>query len=260
MIIADNRRSTLLLIIAILASPLYLFGQTLFYAPDVIVDPATNISVPIKIDSFENITTVQFTFEWDSTILVPKSVGDFGLNLKDTNFNILRDSGLLTFSWFDNAAAGVSLEDSSTIFSINFEVKDQPGRTTSLDFTDRITIKEVADTSFIAIEATFVNGSVTLTGTSSLIVNESSGLIKVVPSGPNPFREEIRLKYILQRPLLLSRKITNLAGQILVNDQIQFVQGLNEMRIDRSLLKANGIYFIELVTEGKKISQRIVAH
>ncbi len=116
-----------------------------FQAASVAVQPGETKPVTITIANFDHVTTVQFTLQWDPSILEYKSVGDFGLaGLGAGNFGTSQvPNGRLMFSWDDPSAVGVSVADGAAIFSINFMAKGRPGNTSPLTFTDQPTMREV---------------------------------------------------------------------------------------------------------------------
>ncbi len=83
------------------------------------------IKVDVKVKNFTNIASLQFGMDWDGTIIHFDSVGNFtnslfllGILQPNSNFGpaVIGDS--LTFAW--NNYTGVTLPDSTTIFSVYF--------------------------------------------------------------------------------------------------------------------------------------------
>ena len=87
--------------------------------------PATNSQVyfPVRVSNFKDVTGVQFTLEWDPTLLRFIAVKDFNLpDLRNGNYGMQQSSlGRVTFVWYDRSSSGVSLVDGSNIFRVQFE-------------------------------------------------------------------------------------------------------------------------------------------
>ena len=136
-------------------SPLFVLGallllaqplQAAMFAPDsASVLQGSAFSVPVRVSSFTDITTFQFTLSWTSGVLQYSSVSDFGLpDMSSGNFGFRTSApGVLTVSWDDSTLAGVSRTDGSIAFSINFVATGTSGLHTTLDFGDNPTSREV---------------------------------------------------------------------------------------------------------------------
>jgi Secretion system C-terminal sorting domain/SprB repeat len=154
------------------------------------------IEVAIQTDIWTNVTSMQFTLEWDETVLDFVNVStpnntfmnlDFGPNAVD--------SGKLGASWFDNSAniSGVSTSGPVTCFVITFDVIGEMGDETGLNFVNEPTVIEFSHNlngNLSIYQATLVNGSVKLespTIVSSVITDASvannDGAITVVADG-----------------------------------------------------------------------------
>lgn len=171
------------------------FGQTVtnalpaslspvqFQASTITTKPGETNSVIISVTAFKQVTTVQFTLQWDPTILDFLVVTNFGLaGLGGGNFGtILTLNGRLTFSWDDPSGVGVTLPDGTTIYSVVFKTKGLAGSSTVIIFTDQPTLREVTVN---ALKAGFAsqNGLVTVLGDELLIPH-----IMILPSVAGQF-------------------------------------------------------------------------
>ena len=264
MTVKEIRRCSYLLLIFILGIIISTKGQPTFSVPNLTADPSNSISVPVKIDSFLDITTVQFTLEWDPAVITPSSLNldstELRINEED-NFQIFPDSGLLSFLWFDKSANGVSIEDGSSIFEVNFLVTSQPGLNTSIIFSDRVALREVADTSFLPIQTNYIDGSIQVTGTSSSSAyNLNKDLIELLPISPNPMLNQATLQYRLKKAVSARLFIQKPNGQTILNRPVKLDPGINELVLDRSVLNHSGIYFIQLIGKDIFISQKLMVH
>ncbi|MBI4325792.1 MAG: tandem-95 repeat protein, partial [Chloroflexi bacterium] len=127
-----------------------------FQPGDKTVAPGKSEAVPVIVRGFTQVTTVQFSLQWDPAVLQFTGVTDFGLaGLTADNFNANNAAaGKLSFSWDDPDRAGVTRPDGAVIFALQFVAIGADGTSTSVQFPDEPTPREVtvdyAVTSFVA--------------------------------------------------------------------------------------------------------------
>lgn len=109
-------------------------GCLTVYASNIQTNPGENICIPIRVRDFNNIVGMQYTHRWDPTIMEwngwqPGALPD----LSAANFGVapsLLSQGIVPFSWIDLSVQGVSLADSTVLYSLCFHVtgdNDQQG-------------------------------------------------------------------------------------------------------------------------------------
>ncbi len=88
--------------------------------------PST-IDIPVTVTGFKSLVSLQGSFIWDTTIIKFNSVSSVypNIGLSSNNFNSSTPGNLL-FSWYDNDLTGKTVTDSSTLFTIRFNVA--PGK------------------------------------------------------------------------------------------------------------------------------------
>lgn len=260
-------RRTLFLLFMFIAFSLshYSLAQTsVFVPPSTIAEPASNITIPVRIDSFLKIVTIQFTLEWDKDILLLKGVNDFGLNLNlEDNFKLGAEDGNLSFLWFDNSAnaSGVNLEDSSTLFSLEFEVVGTPGASSEIAFTNSIATKEIADTSFLPIPSEFFDGKFTVKGSGPLSVNgfnNNPGFVELQPVFPNPLANQSVWRCKTNASTDASFRIYDSHGQIVSLRKLHLEKGWNDITVNRSDLKTSGVFFLFLEAPEFIVTEKLI--
>ncbi len=107
--------------------------------------PGSRFKVNISVAGFAAVTTAQFTLDWNPAVISYVGTGDYGLNgLAGANFGVNNTgTGKLTFSWDDPNAAGVTVVDGITIFSVEFDAAGVAGSSTSVNFGNSPTPQEV---------------------------------------------------------------------------------------------------------------------
>lgn len=139
-------------------------GSVTLILPDLHGQSSSQITVPVKVKTFQDIISIQGTIHFDPAIVTYASVQNFGLpGMTGTNFGITGvSSGNLTFSWFDGTLAGVSLTDSATIFSITFNIIGTNTQISTLSFVNTPTLIEVIDNAYNPVTTILDNGSITV--------------------------------------------------------------------------------------------------
>ncbi|RMG96596.1 MAG: HYR domain-containing protein, partial [Chloroflexi bacterium] len=132
---------------------------------------ASNFMYPIQVENFTDITSLQFSINWDPAVLSYNSTSN--LILSGGLFGTADvANGKLTFSWFDaaNPTTGTTLADGTTIFTINFSVVAPAGANTNVQITNDP----------LTIEATQAQGGVPV----FVPVNTTNGTTNIVDSTP----------------------------------------------------------------------------
>ncbi|MEL6657650.1 MAG: gliding motility-associated C-terminal domain-containing protein [Bacteroidota bacterium] len=125
------------------------------------------ISVPVQVWQFTDVVSVQFTLQWDPTIIQYLGNEAYGLpGLSEFNFGEPEvDQGRLTFVWFDGQVAGVSLADETTIFALQFQVLGEAGESSPISFIDAptpIQIGVIEGIDILEVEGELIDGAVTI--------------------------------------------------------------------------------------------------
>jgi hypothetical protein len=131
-----------------------------------VIDDDGEVTVPIRVEDFEEVTGAQFSLRWDPALLHFKSTGAYGLSeLNAANFGTPQseniDEGTLTFAWDDPDTVGKTLASGATLFSITFTTPGSSAERAEVSFADKPTLRAV----YIGLtEATFVanDGGATL--------------------------------------------------------------------------------------------------
>lgn len=235
---------------------------TTVIAPTASVQPSTTYKANIKVAHFKKIVGAQFTIKWDSTVLRFREVQNFALtpNPDVENFGKTKvSSGMLAFQWYDQGLQGRSLDDSTTLFSIDFEVIGIPNAITPLSFTDDIALREIADSSFNALEVKYYDGRIQIletTGTHAY--NSAPHLAEVEDSYPNPFQDYTQIKLNLKKATPIRLVIQNLQGQTVYEEQRLLATGTSILRLTKEMFPASGSYQYLLLASDFIITQKLI--
>ncbi|NVO03371.1 MAG: hypothetical protein HXX09_11790 [Bacteroidetes bacterium] len=157
-------KKKLLLVFIVLLISSKGFSSVIFILPNVNGANSSQITVPVKVKNFQNIISIQGTIHFDPAIVTYVSVQQYGLpGMNSSNIGITGvSSGNLTFSWYDGTLAGVSLADSTTIFSITYNIIGSNSQVSPLSFVSTPTLIEVVDNAYNTLPTILSNGSITV--------------------------------------------------------------------------------------------------
>jgi len=133
---------------------------------DLKVSVGGEVRVPVVVENFNRIDTLQFTMAWDPAVVSYRGVQGFGLlGMTEANFGVLKDgqgrTNRITVSWDDNSLLGVTRTNGSVILEVVLQAVGATGTTGALIFAAEPTpASATMDT--MAVPLTTVNGSVTV--------------------------------------------------------------------------------------------------
>lgn len=235
---------------------------TTIIAPSQTTESGSIIHAPVKVTAFKNIVGLQFTLEWDSTILKFVGTEDFvlgGSTQTETFGTNQASSGLLSFSWLDFSLKGKSLEDSTRLFTVIFDVIGTPSASTPLAFTDDIAIREVSDTSYTEIPSEFHNGIISVNGpTSTQVFTNAPHKVKMENAYPNPFHDYTEIRFELKNAVSAQVTIRDIQGKVIHETQQHFLSGNHTMKLTKDMFSATGIYYYTIKTADFFVTQKLI--
>lgn len=220
------------------------------------VEATGNIgAVEIKANSFTDIISFQASINWDPTLLVFVGVSDFGIkDLNADNFGTTTsDQGHVRFVWEPADAVALSIDDSTVLFSVQFEFISNQPQEVPISFTDVTSDPtfqiEFANSSYEILTVNAHDGSITF-------FDEITGLENLYEAGisiyPNPFHEYIRISN--QDGNLDFIKVFDVHGA-----KLNEIYNIKDKFIDLYLNgSSNGIYLIKIHKNGKMLTRKVV--
>jgi hypothetical protein len=135
-------------------------------------NPAGGVAVSVIVTNFSGVTGVQFSLDWDPSLLTYVGITARGLPLFGSgNIGVTYvDVGRLAIAWDDVYGVGVTLPDGTNIFQINFTGKGTPG-ISAVNISDLPTAREVVIGISSRIPATLSGQVVLKTTTVAPVIN-----------------------------------------------------------------------------------------
>jgi gliding motility-associated-like protein len=164
------------------------------------------VCIPLRVDNFDDILSMEFNVDYNPAVLRFTEVRD--LNLKDlsaSSFGLpgvgINQEGTIKVSWFDQAAAGVSVADGTEIFVMCFETIGNGNTTVNV----RSNGLEIIDGNEDSVPATLQPGAISIEGvvpTTDLQFifgssNASPGSQICVPVTVNNFEDVLGMEFVM---------------------------------------------------------------
>ena len=241
-------------------------AQPTIFTPDMTVDEGTTIEVDVKVNDFESVQSMQFSVNWDPTVLQFDSLSNLNA-LPDysvgANFNIANaiQEGKLTTLWLDNMLLGLTLDDSTTLFSIVFNVIGDADSSSSVSITNDPLEVEFSDAAGNILPVILENGMITIVGPLSVRntpFSQSNELFTLYQNEPNPFESQSVIRFDLNRSMEVTFEIYDINGKLVYTLQNQFQEGQNSIVIDADKLPGTGNYIYTMKTNDFSLTNKMV--
>lgn len=208
---------------SLLLSPLFfmlslggLFAQqtVVINVGEVVVNPleTTSVCVPVTVDVFDSIATLQFDIIWDSSVISYTNVdlGDDPLTISANDYNLV-EPGRWRLVWSEGQLSGITLDPGTELFSLCYSFPAGQGGSTDVQIDTAGTVV-FAMSDVVPLPYTANPGSVTLsTGTSATNVPAWASEVVIFP---NPVAEE-QIQLQGNYPALDGVAIYNIQGQLI---------------------------------------------
>ncbi len=238
---------------------------------DMTVDPGQTFSVDIKASDFDDIASMQYALHWNPSVIQFQSVGNLNPAMPDfttTNTNnfytAYSDAGRLRVSWYwfdPTTNSGVTLDDNSTLFSINFKAIGSQGANSMVEIAADTTVNppfivEVSNFNEV-IDVAIDNGKVTISG-----VNASEETLTedftLFQNSPNPFTELTYISFNLNTGSDAKLTVFDNSGKVVCQQNQKYPAGLSRIPVRRDMLSSAGSYFYTLETVRATATRQLI--
>ena len=209
-------------------------GAKSLYVANQSFNSGSDVIVTINANEVRSMVGMQFTMEYDATMLNFKGMTNGKLSMN--NYNVKVDNGSLLISW--NAINALELSSEDELFSLNFTA-----------INDGV-LNEAIEMNSNGIQAEYYDESLNVYDLSLELENRSviSDVANTLhQNSPNPFKGMTAIGFDLKEGGVATIAIFDIAGRELYNITKEFNQGYNEMTIDVTSLNTNsGILYYTL--------------
>ena len=107
------------------------------------------VTVPVTVSGFASKLSMQFSLQWDQTVLRYSGISGLGLPEADlTDFNVTQvrvDAGQLSMAWVTRTGSAQSVADGTVVVNVAFDVIGATGTSSAIRFVDSPTATLVDD-------------------------------------------------------------------------------------------------------------------
>ncbi|MEL6636888.1 MAG: cohesin domain-containing protein [Bacteroidota bacterium] len=235
-------------------------AQLTFSLPDLQVNPGDEMEIDLTVENFRDITTVQFSFRWDPTVL--EFIDILDTNLVNTsglvvNTDDAQTQGYFALAWFDNALIGETLTDGDYFLKMKFRAIGANGSQSDLEISDDPTPFLAGDAQSTGpIDTERNNGTVSVGEPNSILTHES-GRLQLHPNQPNPFRDQTLIQFDLTESEYITFSVYDLAGQKVLQQQGRYPAGPQYITLEQHQLPAPGTYLYQIQAEHYLLTQKM---
>ena len=235
-------------------------AQPTIFVEDMTAENGTQIEVPVKVRNFTSIEAMQFTFDWDDSVLKFIEITDITFpNLPIESFGPSEIQSFVNLVWLaPSNEPQYSVPDGSTVFTILFEVIGEPEAKSDLMFPGQ-PVANLVILDYEEIDLENQAGMFMVKGPVSS--DQVDSIVEQVSSTPNPFKEKTLIQFILKEKVDgLKMTIYNATGNEVLTRTGNYPTGLNEIEITRNLLQGKGIYFFRLEAADFDFTDKLIFH
>ncbi|HMO38962.1 MAG TPA: HYR domain-containing protein [Saprospiraceae bacterium] len=213
-------------------------------------------TITLRPDAAHDLLGYQFALHFDADLLefVNLDMGDLP-NMNDANFGLhLLDEGIITTSWNTNGEQAAKA--GAPLFHLTLRARADLRLSEALRLNERYLPDEAYDSheQTLAVQLVFAE-PVPQTPPGTLPVEESFELYQ---NAPNPFATQTVVPFRLPETTYARLTIFDASGRVVYTREEQFPQGYNEVLINRSEVRAEGMLYYRLETLGRQETKKMI--
>jgi large repetitive protein len=217
-----------------------------FATEDMTFVKGEDVVINITSDNFAQIVGAQWNVNFDAANMEYKSILPGALKLTHENTNdLLAQRGKLSFSW--NDVKGQTFAKDEILFTLVFRAtaNNQLSKSMSIVSEPSFTSEAYAqDLSKLQIAMNFTS--------------RTAEQFELGQNNPNPFTDKTTVGFTLPKAATATLTIYDLTGKVVRMYSSEYVKGYNEIIISAEDLKATGVLFYELESEGHKSTKKMI--
>lgn len=196
---------------------------------DVIFEGGQTIVVPVKVSDLVNLSGMQFTMEFDNSLLALTGIDPKAININDSNLGLTQiQNGVLTLSW--NTSQAMQFEDHATLFTLTFQTLDNGSLTDAISINSSVTSSEAYDANRDIMNV-------------SWSVLRSNASFELFQNSPNPFKNITTISYSLPENMPVRFSIFDVTGKVVKSMEVNGVKGMNTIDFDQHNLSSGVLYY-----------------
>ncbi len=233
-------------------------GNVQFAMDEQSAPPGGEVIVPVKVKDFHNITGYQFTLSWNPEVLEllgvnnKSIIGYYGMQ-KATE-------GLLTTTWDDEMARGVTLKDGDAVFELKFLATGSTGDSSEIWISSEMTVSEAYNDNLDLLEVRTTKGSIKVENNSSTINHHSTTANLSVQ--PNPFINSAEIIFSIPQDENVNLFIYDVLGRVIKLVDGDYAAGVHRIQWsgadDQGNALRKGLYHVKMIAGNLMLSSKAV--
>ncbi len=227
-------------------------GEVQFMMDNYNVLPGEEITVPVKVKDFANMTGYQFTLSWDPEVLSLLQITNRALDGYYGENQL--GEGLLATLWYSETTDAITLNEDAVAFELKFKVVGQKGAATDIEISSALAGSESYNGNFDMLGITPQNGKVTVGDAVSILSVGNKGWNYAIH--PNPVADVLNVSVNMQGKQDLKLMLYNSIGQKL---EVESFLNVSEANVRFGMKNHEpGIYFIRIEAGAKTVTSRVI--
>ncbi|MBK9735167.1 MAG: T9SS type A sorting domain-containing protein [Saprospiraceae bacterium] len=191
------------------------------------------VIIPVNIVRASDINGMQFTINFDASVLSLDGIHAAEMNVNDSNFGFANvKNGTITLSWNDVTAQ--TFKNGATLFNLTFTAIADGSTNTMMSIGSDITNAEAYD----------ANSNVVNVAWEVSDRSVASGFV-LYQNTPNPFKENTMIGFELPSAMNASVTLYDITGKIIKTTPVSGVKGYNAVEVHKADISA-GIFYYSL--------------
>lgn len=237
------------------------FAQVTFVAPTKSVIKGDVFSAEIRVKTKDTISALQFTLEWDPSVLEFRSTDGVTLPVgSDELFGLTSVAqGNLKFLWLSSSAEGIKIADNAIIFKVNFKAIGNIDNKSDLKFTNKVVRVKALNPKVESLPVIINDGLITITTTSALYDtgNNQGGAI-LYDNKPNPFEGVTYINFEIKEPELVSIEVYDSIGRQIFQKKQNFMTGKHSIALNTEGELLKGVYIYGIRIQNQFLSKKMI--
>ncbi len=236
-------------------------AQVTFIAPSKSVIKGENVGIEIRVKTRDTISALQFTLEWNASVLEFKSVDSVMLPSNSMDIFGLNNvsQGNLKFLWLTGGSDGINIPDSSMIFKLNFKAVGEKGMSSGINFTNSLIKIKALNPKIESLATSIRDGQVTIVMSSAVgLVSDTEGGVVLHQNSPNPVEHHTMFPFQIRDAEEISFEIYDTVGRQVFQRKAFFNAGIHQIEMNTEGVLQRGVYIYGIRTKLGFISRTLV--
>lgn len=219
----------------------------MFELPSMRAESGDVITVPVRVKDFNDVSGFQFSMNWNAQELEFINAADGVLDIHEGANQV--SNGKLAIVWTKDDAEGLTLDDGTEVFYLNFRVKGSNGIASPVSITgSKIPMEAVSgDLEYLRIRTT--NGEIEI-GDMPSAGGHNTGGYALHQNFPNPFDDQTEIRFEVPERSQVEFVIRNVAGTEVMRITGSYDAGSHSIVWDgknqSGVQMTAGVYFVQM--------------